>query len=1219
MLRCTSITMGHNRATIHPPTAQHQTCFTPFTNTNTHTMSARALYATLIGINAYPKNPLNGCVHDILSVDHFLRNLCIQQDGAALTYHPAYFLAPSPGDVPALDSHACQHDDFTPAAILEPTFNNVTTKAFDHLKSAKDGDICLLYYSGHGSTIEAPEAFRGDKSKLQNETIVCVDSRSGARDLIDKEIAFLLWDALKDKNVHCLVVMDCCFAGNNTRTAESDDIIGYRHLSDTCHLLPLQGYLGYDYGFFKKRPNGGVDFPIGKYVQLAASMDNQTAQETASEGGLFTSRLVDALRKGGGARSYRDLMQTVRVSVRNRNPNQTPVGFAAADTDLDALFLGGDIAPYKPTFEVRFDQNLHQWKLFGGAMDGIVSTPANKTRVNIVGTEKHFDIETVYSNFSILDALPGDLDAETGGAFQAVITKFGAPLLEVCLSDGILEDAPRLQALQAAYNNGSGFPYTTLLFEKEKRDAPYQARLTDAGEWVLVRTGSTIPLFKRSRNPTTFLQNVNAIGKWMVASNLNEADTTFSKTDFTFRLERIEGKKLTATNLDTVPGTLVNEDGYLPEETVMQYKNNMQPAFRLQIGIRKDAPHLRACYVGAIYLTSKYGILTELIRPDAQRLEKDGEPVSLKYYKDGSAFITIPLSIDTKYHRYGINEITAQLKIIVSKEPLHLDHFKQDCLELDDSSRKGGDFRGEIGLEEDDEDRNDWCVFSTRIRIIGPRKSSVVQPGTTTNFAAFQLQAPDGFEAIAYAATGDDIIRSVAVARQSKSAQPTHAIIPPAGLFGNANTLDQAFACGMRGSENNGVQVLELRASEQTKTVVLPPGKELLIKPKTAIGTWETIVPYGYDEASGLYFPVGYTDGEGVVHIDQLPPSSEGFLEDLDAAEKKRSLGGSIKLFFQKVVWSRLTGVHHYNRLTLHQRGDDGIITPITYFGTPQTKAEAAQIAGTLSGGRTLLLIHGIIGDTEAMVQAFFESEDLLRPFDHVLSFDYENLHTGIQKSAEILKKMLIDCGLGQDNRVTIVAHSMGGLVSRYLIEHLDGHLLVDELIQCGTPNSGSELAEFRRMVTGWMLAGLNGIALFKPYMGAASFFFKRIGAAIFHTLEQMDPDSSFLANLNKTDKPKPPIPYHLIGGDTSNIGQTHPEDASRLKTIWQTLTSRGLYTGLDRIVFDKNPNDMAVKVARMKDLPWGSHQQDIVLDCDHMRYFSDPKSVETLARWVNR
>jgi len=260
------------------------------------------LFATLIGINAYPSNPLFGCVRDVLSMDLFLCDYVAQQKG--LSYKPRYFLSPHQYDGNDISDHRSATPDgvFTYEAA---TFKGITENAFAHLKQAENGDICFFYYSGHGSQTGAPEVFWHSKSDRMNETLVCVDSRIAgrARDIVDKELAFLLWDCLKDKDVHCLVIMDCCHSGNNVRkTAAVDERLWRsRHEKPAGFILPLEDYLGYDQGFYTIN-DGIAAIPIARHVHLAASRDSENALELDG-GGLFTSRLLELLRSGGTRKS----------------------------------------------------------------------------------------------------------------------------------------------------------------------------------------------------------------------------------------------------------------------------------------------------------------------------------------------------------------------------------------------------------------------------------------------------------------------------------------------------------------------------------------------------------------------------------------------------------------------------------------------------------------------------------------------------------------------------------------------------------------------------------------------------------------------------------------------------------------------------------------------------------------------------------------------------
>ncbi|MGX9727009.1 MAG: esterase/lipase family protein [Candidatus Electronema sp. VV] len=108
-------------------------------------------------------------------------------------------------------------------------------------------------------------------------------------------------------------------------------------------------------------------------------------------------------------------------------------------------------------------------------------------------------------------------------------------------------------------------------------------------------------------------------------------------------------------------------------------------------------------------------------------------------------------------------------------------------------------------------------------------------------------------------------------------------------------------------------------------------------------------------------------------------------------------------------------------------------------------------------------MVHGIIGDTENIAQGLMQVRDangtaLSKKFDLVLTYDYENLNTKIEDTARKLKEQLRDVGLHENDskRLTLLVHSMGGLVSRWFIEQEGGNKIVDHLVMCGTPNVGS-------------------------------------------------------------------------------------------------------------------------------------------------------------------
>jgi pimeloyl-ACP methyl ester carboxylesterase len=107
--------------------------------------------------------------------------------------------------------------------------------------------------------------------------------------------------------------------------------------------------------------------------------------------------------------------------------------------------------------------------------------------------------------------------------------------------------------------------------------------------------------------------------------------------------------------------------------------------------------------------------------------------------------------------------------------------------------------------------------------------------------------------------------------------------------------------------------------------------------------------------------------------------------------------------------------------------------------------------------------------------------------FDLVLTYDYENLSTSIQGTARQLSKQLKEVGphAQDDKRLTLLVHSMGGLVSRWFIEQEGGNRVVDHLVMCGTPNVGSPFGKIdsaRNLTSVFTTWAMNSFPAFAPF-----------------------------------------------------------------------------------------------------------------------------------------
>ena len=1169
-------------------------------------MENHTMYATFVGINAYPQSPLSGCIKDVLDVDLLLRELSAQQQDS-LSYKPLYFLAPNNTDKLRIADYNNSLSIDLP--FETPSFSNIKDKAFKHLEQAKDGDTCLFYYSGHGSQTDAPEVFWESKPDRQNETIVCVDSRDSSnpesRDLIDKELGYLIYQALKGKNVHCIVIMDCCHSGNNMRAME-DSGTSYRFVSSSKNNIPLEQYIGYNApGSFYEVTNGKARIKIARYVHFAAARDSEKAQETKS-GGLFTSKLIEVLRSGGTAKSYRELVQSLSISVRNRAEQQNPVAFAKVDEDLDLQFLGKGIVPYKPSFEVRYDFGINRWMMYGGAMHGVVPTADHaRTLVKITGIANEIDVVEVHADYSLLDET-GTASLDTSrDDYKAIIMRLANPVLNIGLSAGVLKEADLFSALKNAAEKETHL-FFTIDFDHTKTDHDYLIQGTVENEYVLTRNESRVPLFKREKDAVSFLRNVDSVGKWVSTSELKNTNTSFQKDDFVFTVEKIEGESLNHQNLDTVSGEKITAQP--GDEIVLSYKNNLQPAFRFNIALNPKSS-LQSCFVNALYLESKFAIKNEFIKDDSNRLVKGGSPIDLNLLINNRFYKTIPLQLDPKYSLYNINEVIAFLKIFVANQPMDLQRFKQPNLELEDKPNvvlRGDD----IGLAREADnlgEQSDWTVFTFKIRLVGSKKAQELEAGKPADFSAFTVDVPKSFKAIAFAATGDDQQRKLNKLNTRgidvEADQVAAIIMPPVSIWGDALTDNSPFAKGLNSASDNGIQVLELYPATKGEILVIPEGEELVIKPKNlpvktrdADEAEETIIPFGFDEASQLFFPIGYSDEEGNIHINQLPPETAGRIQGDDPPT--RSLGGSVKLFFKKLFRKK-----QLNSLVLYAFGSNGTWEQLT-DKPEEMKAKLAQ----KPNGKVLLLTHGLTGDTKHILGCLQEMPELPAQADFIITFDYENLATPMAKTAASLNNNLKTAGFGEPNMptVTLIAHSQGGLVARWLVEQEGGSAYIKHLILVAAASGGSELAKLGISVFGMLTHALNVTGPIKYVITGLSFLLKSLELNPGKTLKETNPGSDLLIKLS-TSPMSTGVRYSIIGGDTSLLKNGYDGDDYFLKKIAQALVKNVVYPGLTLKLYKDKPNDMAVTLESMRSIPgFDASTQMSIVASNHLAYFRE-------------
>ena len=391
--------------------------------------------------------------------------------------------------------------------------------------------------------------------------------------------------------------------------------------------------------------------------------------------------------------------------------------------------------------------------------------------------------------------------------------------------------------------------------------------------------------------------------------------------------------------------------------------------------------------------------------------------------------------------------------------------------------------------------------------------------------------------------------------------------------------------------------VIELLEVEDASVVTR--NAPLRITVQAPLSKQEVALPMGWD--GEFLLPLGRlesrTGNSLTFALEHLPdPTASG----------EKSLFGSIKIFFQKTLSQALGWDYPYPRL------DAPIIqleeNKVTYNNLPvdvlRSKVAAAD--------RVVVFVHGIIGDTVGMaLMAPHCGLPMDDPKTLILTFDYENLNTGIEATGRKLGEKLTAIGLTPDHgkKLFIVAHSMGGLVSRWFIEHEDGGLVVTRLITLGTPHLGSPWSKTIDMA-------LFGLSLAFNKLGHAFWPAHLIGGLaagvqkIDVMLDEMGVGSDFIKRLADTGSlPIPPVPYTLVCGNTTLIAAA--QDAGKMEALFARLFSKNtLYSGLTPL-FGGSPNDIAVNVAssRADTLPvsWQLDRHEV--PSDHLIYFENPET----------
>jgi pimeloyl-ACP methyl ester carboxylesterase len=936
---------------------------------------------------------------------------------------------------------------------------------------------------------------------------------------------------------------------------------------------------------------------------MSACRDCEEAKEFYGEGqhrGAFSYFLMETLQKANGTLSYRDLFKRANAIVRCRVSAQSPQLEATDLADLDQPFLGGAIALRPPYFTVSHSSQ-HGWVMDGGAVHGVQGPTTNGETTllalfpfdsspeqlrQISQAVAIAEVETVLPQLSQLKITSNAEQLTPDTTYKAVVTSLPLPHLSVFLEGDATGIELVRQALRSGGQDGQPSLYVretdqlaTANFRVLARDRVYGiSRPTD--DRFLVAPISDYSAATAGQ----IVQRLEHIARWQAIATLaSSANSRIPANAVQMQIE-IDGTAQQATDL----------------RLEYQYINSkwVQPTFKLNLRNTWTEP----LYCALLDLTEQFSVSADLFPGGGVWLQPGEEAWS----SNGNLiYCTVPKELWQR----GITEYQDLLKLIVSTAEFDATLLQQDKLDLPPTrSVSRSPSRGQgtlnrlmnrvttrtLGREpESDELCDDWMTSQMQFTTVRPQETIALQSDRSVPLGAGVSVEPHP----SLRAT----VRLTTVPQSTRDLG--NDILPP--MLREHPEMFQPFQFTVSRGTDPGLSVLELSHVEDYQAVT--PEAPLTVVADLPLAENEHLLSIAYDGEFFLPLGVGKRrENRTEIKLERLPePVSMG----------KRSLGGSICIFFQKVFAEKFGSSYEYPILAVADVGTDETVQYNGELAVVQQRVAAAD--------RIVLYIHGIIGDTRSMVgsvrraKVLVEGQERLLAdvYDLVLAFDYENLNTSIEENARLLKQRLTAIGLGAGHGKTlhIVAHSMGGLVSRWFIEQEGGNQMVQHLMMLGTPNAGSPWSTVQDLVVPVLTFGLNQLS---AIVWPAKILASLVAALemIDVSLDQMKPDSPFLKSLAASEAPG--IPYSIVAGNTSIIQPKSEEQVNKIKALLGKVSKAAV-----EFPFMGQPNDIAVLVQSIKSVPEGRMPQPVIQEvaCDHLVYFGDPAGLQGLSDAVTR
>ena len=602
-----------------------------------------SLYAHLCAINRYP-NPshrLMGCIDDLEKIKNYLGNYCENQD--------LQFIC-------------------TELKDRQASRQNIID-GFDLFNKAKKDDICVFYFSGHGSFCESPDEFARMDVNRKMESIVCHDSRIlEGRDLLDKEIAYLIWKATyekgESKGIHFVSIMDCCHSGGIIRSESLSDMLVSKNVEEPGRIKNMEDILGHE--THQIDTDGNRIPPRGDYIHFAASAASEFSHEVwradrKGRMGVFTNALIELLDRDGPFLSYRELCERVRLRITQSlgaRKLQSPQLILSEASHGDKLWLKNTAAEKASYYTLGYDKRSGGWTINCGTINGL--DPAGKPVFVLEDEGQRLQPVEIKSHCTIVK---GDEAWNKKRMFRVGLEQE----LQAKLLFGLRNDMdPAARGPVLDLFKSRSWPF--VIDEEAAGDAAYLIQGKDGFLYLTARLIDK-PLFEKTAgfDPEAleaFFKRLEQVNTYTKRWNMHHADSELPSNAVTYSLSKVENQDQAGMDNNDTPAVELDGEGPHPFLYIKSKGRWNNPGFRLALSNNTD----HRLWVCGLYFNENFGI-SDAFFP--QTMLESGARGDFQEKTKDKTYYTIPLKIHQDDRDEAPFQIRNLIKLLVSTVPFN--------------------------------------------------------------------------------------------------------------------------------------------------------------------------------------------------------------------------------------------------------------------------------------------------------------------------------------------------------------------------------------------------------------------------------------------------------------------------------------------------------------------------------------------------------------------